>query len=213
VAALTPSSDSVPALNRGTGVSACGAGSRGDFRHSETQIRVGSSAGSALRGREPDHSFEGCLRVPCATGDGRAGWDGELQSWLTGSWGALLRNAEDDSTRTVLVADDEPAIRELIRTVLERHGHRVLEASSAAEIFQVLDAERPDVLLLDVHLGTDDGLAIGTGLRQERQYAELKIIFMSGTAERREIIRLSELWGVSILLKPFELDALVDAVG
>jgi DNA-binding response OmpR family regulator len=127
--------------------------------------------------------------------------------------GCALRNAEDDSTRTVLVADDEPAIRELIRTVLERHGHRVLEAGSATEIFQALDTERPDVLLLDVHLGTDDGLAIGTGLRQERQYAALKIVFMSGTAERREMIRLSELWNVPILMKPFELEALVEAVG
>jgi DNA-binding response OmpR family regulator len=123
-----------------------------------------------------------------------------------------LRNSEDASTRTVLVADDEPAIRTLIRTVLERRGHRVLEASSAAEIFQALDTERPDVLLLDVHLGTDDGLAIGTGLRQERQYGSLRIVFMSGTAGRREMIRLSELWNVPILMKPFDLDALVDAV-
>jgi two-component system, OmpR family, response regulator len=124
-----------------------------------------------------------------------------------------LADAADSSPRTILVADDEPAIRELVRTVLERHGHRVLEADSAAEIFQALDAERPDVLLLDIHLGTDDGLAIGTGLRQERQYAALKIVFMSGTAERREMIRLSELWNVPILMKPFELEALVDAVG
>lgn len=124
-----------------------------------------------------------------------------------------LGNAADAPTRTVLVADDEPTIRMLVRTVLERRGHRVLEASSAAEIFQALDAERPDVLLLDVHLGGDDGLAIGTGLRQERQYGSLKIVFMSGTAERREIIRLSELWNVPILLKPFELETLLDAVG
>jgi DNA-binding response OmpR family regulator len=89
----------------------------------------------------------------------------------------------------------------------------VLEAGSAAEIFETLDTERPDVLLLDVHLGTDDGLALGTGLRQERQFAALKVVFMSGTAERRELIRLSELWNVPILMKPFELDALVDAVG
>lgn len=88
----------------------------------------------------------------------------------------------------------------------------MLEASSAAEIFQALDTERPDVLLLDVHLGTDDGLAIGTGLRQERQYGSLRIVFMSGTAGRREMIRLSELWNVPILMKPFDLDALVDAV-
>jgi CheY-like chemotaxis protein len=124
-----------------------------------------------------------------------------------------LRTPDDDSTRTILVADDEPTIRTLIRTVLERQGHRVLEAGSGGEIFQLLDAERPDVLLLDVHLGTDDGLAIGTGLRQERQYGELKIVFMSGTAERREIVRLSELWNVPILMKPFSLEALLDAVG
>jgi CheY-like chemotaxis protein len=124
-----------------------------------------------------------------------------------------LPTADDAaSTRTILVADDEPTIRTLVRTVLERRGHRVLEASSATEIFQVLDTERPDVLLLDVHLGADDGLAIGAGLRQERQYGSLKIVFMSGTAERREVTRLSDLWHVPILTKPFELDALLDAV-
>jgi CheY-like chemotaxis protein len=123
-----------------------------------------------------------------------------------------LRKTDDAATRTILVADDEATIRMLIRTVLERRGHRILEASSATEIFQILDTERPDVLLLDIHLGADDGLAIGAGLRQERQYASLKIVFMSGTAGQREATRLSELWNVPILGKPFDLDALLDAV-
>jgi DNA-binding response OmpR family regulator len=88
----------------------------------------------------------------------------------------------------------------------------VLEAGSAAEIFRTLEVLRPDVLLLDVHLGPDDGLAIGSGLRQESRYGELKIVFMSGTPDRDEVLRLSRLWNVPILVKPFDLDTLLDAI-
>lgn len=88
----------------------------------------------------------------------------------------------------------------------------MLEASSAAEIFEALDVERPDFLLLDVHLGPDDGLAIGAGLRQEPQYSALKILFMSGTPGEDEVVRLSRLWNVPILVKPFDFDVLLDAI-
>ena len=68
-------------------------------------------------------------------------------------------------------------------------------------------------MLLDIHLGPEDGLAIGAGLRQERQYGSLKIIFMSGTPDEREALRLSRQWNVPILVKPFDFDALLDAIG
>ena len=96
--------------------------------------------------------------------------------------------------------------------MLEAHGHQVLEAGSAVEIFQILDANRPDTLLLDVHLGLDDGLALGTGLRRERKYNDLKIVFMSGTPSKEEVVELSRLWNVPILVKPFDFDALFDAI-
>ena len=119
----------------------------------------------------------------------------------------------DGSARTILVADDDPAIRELLRRTLESHGHKVLQADSAAAIFKALETERPDVLLLDIHLGPEDGLAIGAGLGQEREYSSLKIVFMSETPDAAEVIRLSRIWKVPILVKPFDFAALLDAIG
>jgi DNA-binding response OmpR family regulator len=126
---------------------------------------------------------------------------------------AVLALGEDAAVRRILVADDDASIRMLLRDFLERRGHEVLEAGSATDIFEALETQRPDVLLLDVHLGPEDGLAIGAGLRQERQYSPLKIVFMSGTPDEREVRHLSRQWNVPILVKPFDFDALLDAIG
>jgi DNA-binding response OmpR family regulator len=128
-----------------------------------------------------------------------------------GERGAVARIGAG-SARTILVADDDPAVRELLRTTLERHGHKVLEARSATEIFKTLETEQLDVLLLDVHLGPEDGLAIGAGLRRERENNSIKILFMSETPDEAAVIRLSRLWKVPILVKPVDFDALFDAI-
>jgi CheY-like chemotaxis protein len=114
--------------------------------------------------------------------------------------------------RTVLVADDSFGVRNMLRTALEREGHRVLEASSAAEVFQTIEDELPDVILLDVHLGVDDGLAVGSELRGEPRFSGIKIVFMTGTLTKPALVRLSRELDVEILAKPLDLDTLADAV-
>ena len=58
---------------------------------------------------------------------------------------------------TVLVVDDDPSLRMLCRVNLEIEGHRVLEAASLAQAREQLSDEAVDVVLLDVHVGRDDG--------------------------------------------------------
>lgn len=100
----------------------------------------------------------------------------------------------------------------MLRTALEQEGYRVLEAGSAVEVFQTLDVERPDVILLDIHLGTDDGIAIGVGLRRERLYDRIQIMFMTGTLDQPELTRMSRLLKARILAKPIDLAALAEAI-
>jgi DNA-binding response OmpR family regulator len=114
--------------------------------------------------------------------------------------------------RSVLVADDDAGMREMLRSALEREGYLVLEARSAVEVFRTLDERQPDVVLLDIHLGPDDGLALGIGLRKEQRYSKLKVVFMTGTFDEPELVELSRLWKVPILTKPFDLAALADAM-
>jgi two-component system, OmpR family, KDP operon response regulator KdpE len=60
----------------------------------------------------------------------------------------------------VLIVDDEPPIRRLLRTALAAQGYRTLEAATAAEALARIAADRPDVVLLDLGLPDRDGLEI-----------------------------------------------------
>lgn len=65
----------------------------------------------------------------------------------------------------VLIADDSAAFRALAARVLEEHGHQVAgEAASGAETLRLAAALVPDGVLLDVHLGADDGFAVRRAL-------------------------------------------------
>ena len=108
---------------------------------------------------------------------------------------------------TVLVLDDEPSLRLLCRVNLELEGYRVLEAWSLAEARSVLNAERVDIALLDVHVGTERGVDLLPELRSLDPPAA--VIVLSGTSdvtpELREAVD-------GVLGKPFELHELSEAV-
>ena len=102
--------------------------------------------------------------------------------------------------KTVLVVDDERSLRLLCRVNLELEGHVVHEAGTLAEARKLIEQESPDVILLDVHLGSEDGLE----LLDEVEALDLpvRIVLLSGTSEVGPELR-SRVAGV--LGKPFEL--------
>ena len=67
--------------------------------------------------------------------------------------------------QTVLVVDDHAGFRQSTRRLLERHRYRVIEAADGASAIRVASAERPDIVLLDIHLPDADGFRIADGLR------------------------------------------------
>ena len=68
--------------------------------------------------------------------------------------------------RLVIVADDDESIRLLCRVNLELEGYRVLEATGLEEISRIADAEEEVALvLLDIHLGREDGIEVAAGRR------------------------------------------------
>jgi DNA-binding response OmpR family regulator len=109
--------------------------------------------------------------------------------------------------RTVVVADDDSALRMLCRINLELEGYRVLEAQSASELGQHLDSEHVDLVLLDVRLGTDDGREVARELRGERP--EVAIAFFTGSAPVEEHVGSV---ADGVLPKPFSLDELSEIV-
>ncbi len=119
---------------------------------------------------------------------------------------AALGDAE-----TVLVVEDETAVRDVVRTVLERHGYRVLAAGDASEALAIATAHPAsiDLLLTDVVLPGLSGPELAEQLRDTR--SGLRVLFTSGYAETTSL-DLAALGPHAYLAKPFTLDGLARKV-
>jgi DNA-binding NtrC family response regulator len=107
--------------------------------------------------------------------------------------------------KTILIVDDEPAARYGLRRALEGR-YCVLEADSAAAARSALAADPPDLLLLDVVMNGEDGLAFLKWLRDEGQ--ELPVLMVSALDTAKSAIKALQLGAADYLVKGFELDEL-----
>jgi two-component system, OmpR family, phosphate regulon response regulator PhoB len=116
---------------------------------------------------------------------------------------------------TVLIVDDEPDIREVIRFALEEAKFRVLEAGHAEEARRLLANEAPDLLLLDWMLPGRSGLEFAQQIKQNPKTRTLPIIMVSARGEEEDRIRGLDTGADDYVTKPFsprELVARVNAV-
>ena len=118
-----------------------------------------------------------------------------------------MGNQGGRNVKDVLVVDDERSLRLLCRVNLELDGHTVREAGSLAEARRELERATPDVILLDVHVGADDGLE----LLDELAALDLptRVVLLSGSSDVGPELRKRV---DTVLGKPFELDTLAAAV-
>jgi DNA-binding response OmpR family regulator len=103
--------------------------------------------------------------------------------------------------RLVVVADDDDAIRLLCRVNLELEGYRVAEAANSRELARVAEEEEVALVLLDIHLGSEDGIEVARGLRQ--RHPGIPIAFLSGSVDFGE--RSASVSDAAIR-KPFTLE-------
>jgi two-component system, OmpR family, phosphate regulon response regulator PhoB len=116
---------------------------------------------------------------------------------------------------TVLIVDDEPDIREVIRFALEGAGFRVLEAGYAEEARRLIGSELPDLLLLDWMLPGRSGIELAHQIKQSSKTRALPLIMVSARAEEEDRIRGLDTGADDYITKPFsprELVARVNAV-
>jgi two-component system KDP operon response regulator KdpE len=110
------------------------------------------------------------------------------------------------STQTILVVDDEPQIRRVMRTTLASNGYAVVEAKSGEEAQEVLRKERPDLVLLDVNMPGMGGLE---ACREMRNQSDVAIIMLTVRSTEHDKVLALDAGADDYVVKPFSIEELL----
>ena len=113
---------------------------------------------------------------------------------------------------TLLIADDEPAILDLVRFTLEDPQVRIVEASDGAAALELAQQRRPDVALLDVKMPRLSGLDVCRRLRELPECAHTRVVLLTAAAQAEDRRRGLAAGADHYLTKPFSPLALLTLV-
>ncbi|BBH19984.1 DNA-binding response regulator [Paenibacillus baekrokdamisoli] len=101
----------------------------------------------------------------------------------------------------LLVVDDDPHIRELVKLFLIREGFEVIEASDGIDALRILETEQVDMAIIDVMMPNMDGWALCKELREN---TETPVLMLTAKGETSQKLKGFELGADDYLVKPFE---------
>lgn len=121
-----------------------------------------------------------------------------------------IENVSGGLSFSILVVDDEPAVREVFSRFLERRGHQVVTCGSAAEGFRQAEGTAFDVIVCDLLLPDESGLVLVERLRKAHYNA--KVILLTGKPSKEAAQRADELDVYAFIAKPIRASALIEVV-
>jgi two-component system alkaline phosphatase synthesis response regulator PhoP len=114
----------------------------------------------------------------------------------------------ESANRSVLVVDDEPTARTMLRLILVRAGFEVFEAQDGAEALEEVKRQLPDLMILDIMMPGIDGFEVCQILRSQDETADLPIIMLSARADAESVNRGLLIGATKYLTKPVMPDEL-----
>lgn len=111
--------------------------------------------------------------------------------------------------KTILIVDDESAIRDMLRVALEMAEYNCLEAEDAQQAHSLIIDEKPDLVLLDWMLPGTSGIELARRLKREEVTAEIPIIMLTAKGEEDNKIQGLDVGADDYITKPFSPRELV----
>lgn len=112
---------------------------------------------------------------------------------------------------SILLVDDDPNLREMLRQMLEMGGFEVTEAEDGLDALDKLAKITPDIMVLDVMMPNLDGVSLCRQLRSEAEFVSLPIIMLSGKTQQRAVQEGLAAGANLYLCKPITVTELIQA--
>jgi CheY-like chemotaxis protein len=112
----------------------------------------------------------------------------------------------------ILVADDDPDLRLLVRSFVARENGEVIEASTGAEALALARERRPDLVLLDLRLPGMDGHEVLRELRSDPSLSDLPVLVVSAFADQSSIDAALAAGATRYVTKPFDRKTLIGLI-
>ena len=114
------------------------------------------------------------------------------------------------SNKTILICDDDEGILDMLELILEETGYRIIPVKNSLEIYEEIEKQQPDLILLDLWMPVLSGDQVLRTLRKNPETQSLPVIVISAS---REGARIAQEAGADLFLaKPFDLETLVSTV-
>lgn len=116
--------------------------------------------------------------------------------------------------RQILVADDDDANRQVLQTILEKQGYKVIAVSNGQEAVDLFASERPDLVLMDINMPVMDGYQATKRIKEMSGDDFVPVIFLTAITDDEGLVKCVESGGDDFLTKPYSnvlLSARIDA--
>jgi CheY-like chemotaxis protein len=106
----------------------------------------------------------------------------------------------------ILIVDDQPINIKIVQRKIEKAGMEVLVAGNGHECIRIVEAEKPDIILLDIMMPEMDGIETCRKLKENPDTAEIPIIFITAKSAKEDVLTGLDTGAVDYITKPLELD-------
>ncbi|GAA4326375.1 response regulator [Mucilaginibacter gynuensis] len=114
------------------------------------------------------------------------------------------------SNKTILICDDDEGILDILELILEETGYRIIPVKNSLQIYETIEKQQPDLILLDLWMPVLSGDQVLRTLRKNPETQSLPVIVISASREGEKIA--NEAGADFFMAKPFDLDLLVNRV-
>lgn len=113
-------------------------------------------------------------------------------------------------TKRIMICDDDEGILDMLEIVLEGSGYTIISVQNSLHIYEVIEREHPDLLLLDLWMPVLSGDQVLRSLRKNPQTNQLPVIVISASRDGQQIA--ADAGATDFMAKPFDLDFLLKKI-